>query len=110
MLGLQLDASKRELQFAPHLPADWDSLSVRHIHIGGAEVSLALSTTPERVQLEIENSGPALTLDFRPPLPSGMHVSAVHTSAGDRVEVNDQIHMLCPTGRTQIRLHLAASR
>jgi glycogen debranching enzyme len=69
MLGLRLDAAKRQLRFAPHLPPDWDAVRVRGIELGGAELSLVLRQSRELVELDIENSGPALTVVFSPPVP-----------------------------------------
>lgn len=117
MLGLQLDASKRQLRFAPHLPPEWDTLRVRHIELGGAAVDLALRISPNRMELEIERSGPAMTLVFRPPLPDGAQVKSVVVSAGAKVIGGgqsagaDEIQLLCPAHRTsRMVLQLAATR
>jgi glycogen debranching enzyme len=117
MLGLQLDASKRQLRFAPHLPPEWDTLRVRRIDLGGAAVDLALRTSPDRMELAIENSGPAMTLVFRPPLPSGVQVTSVDVNAGARLlgggpgQVPEEIHVLCPGHRaSRMTLQLAVSR
>lgn len=109
MLGLELDASKREIHFTPHLPPEWDSLRVRRIALGGAEVDLSLHTSSDQVRLEVVNSGPTLMLTFRPQLPSGALVSAVHASAGAR-QIGDEIRVVCPPARTRIELALAPSR
>jgi hypothetical protein len=69
-----------------------------------------------RLALEIENSGPPLTLAFRPDLPTGVHVRSASTSAGARLmdstnaPAADEIHVVCPVGRTRLDLRLAASR
>jgi glycogen debranching enzyme len=113
MLGLQLDASKRQLRFTPRIPPEWDTLRVRRIQLGGAEVNLALRTTPDRVELEIENSGPTMMLTFRPPLRNGVHVSSTVLSAGAQLTaaangaVADEIHVICPAhGTSRIALQL----
>ena len=113
LLGLRVDASRRRLTFTPRLPADWDSIRVRHIALAGAEVSLALRTYSDRVELEIENSGPAMTLTFRPPLQSGVHVKSTDLSDGAQLTgvVADEIHAICPARRTsRIVLQLTSSR
>lgn len=117
MLGLQVDASKRLLRFTPRIPPAWDTLRVRHIELGGAEVNLALRLSPDRAELEIENAGPAMMLTFRPPLPSGVNVSSMVLSTGARLTsaangaVTDEIHVICPAHRTsRITLQLASQR
>jgi glycogen debranching enzyme len=113
LLGLQVDGSKRQLRFTPHVPPDWDAIRVRRIKLAGAEVSLALRISADRVELEIENSGPAMTLTFRPPLPSGVHVSSTVLSAGAQLTggVADEIRVICPAQRTsRLVLQLASSR
>lgn len=115
MLGLELDATRRTLHFAPHLSTDWDSLRVNRIDLGGGDVSLALWTTPNVARLYIENSGPTLTLTFRPSLPSGMHVISVHASAGAGLSdiahlVDDEVFVTCLPGQSRIQLQLGASR
>lgn len=116
MLGLQLDALNRRLRFAPGLPPDWDMLHVRRIALGGAKINLGLRTTPGQEELEIENSGTAMTVAFRPPLPSGVHVKAVSLSAGARLvggattAAADEIQIICPAHRTtRVSLQLASS-
>jgi len=113
LLGLHVDATNRQLRFAPRIPADWDSVRVRHIGLAGADVDLALRMASDRAELEIENSGPEMTLTFRPPLPSGVHVTSTVPSDGARLSgvVADEIRVICPAHRTsRIVLQLASLR
>ena len=114
VLGLEVDAAKRELRFAPRLPQGWDTLRVHRVDIAGARVDLALRRSREVLQLDIENSGPALTLAFRAPLDTGVRVSSVDVSEGARLtsnahaELQSAIGILCPAHRTsRLTLHLA---
>jgi glycogen debranching enzyme len=117
LLGLKLDGSKRQLRFSPHLPPEWETVRVRRIALGGARVDLALRISPDKTELEIENSGPEMTLTFRPPLWDGTHVSSVVPSEGVRLtsaasgSAADEIHAVCPSNRTcRIKLQLAPTR
>jgi hypothetical protein len=90
---------------------------VRRIALGGARVDLALRISPDKMELEIENSGPEMTLTFRPPLRDGTHVSSVVPSEGVRLtsaasgSAADEIHAVCPSNRTcRITLQLAPTR
>ena len=106
VLGLQLDAAKRRLRFAPRLPKGWDTLRVRRLDLAGARVDLALRMSRDAVELEIENSGPTMTLTFRPPLSAGVRVSSVETSEGVRLttnaheEVAGEVSIVCVPHRT----------
>jgi len=113
LLGLAVDGSNRRLTFTPRIPTDWDSVRVRHIALGGTDVGLALRVSAGRVELEIDNSGPAIDLTFRPPLPSGVHVKSAAPSAGAGLTgaIADEIHVICPANRTsRVVLRLAPSR
>ena len=114
LLGIHLDAGTRQLRFAPRLPTEWDSLRVRRISLGGATVGLAMRTSRNVVELEVENSGPLLTLQFRPDLPGGSRVDRVEMSDGSLsragAEGGDayEVSVACEAGRTtRITLHLA---
>jgi len=113
LLGLDVDASKRRLTFTPRIPADWDSVRVRHISLGGANVGLGLRSSADRIELEIENSGPPMNVTFRPPLPSGVHVKSAVPSGGAQLSgaAADEIQVMCPARRTsRVVLQLTSSR
>lgn len=82
LLGLQVDAPARHLTFAPHLPPDWPSVVIRHVHVGGSELSLRMTQSAGAIQLQVHNQGQPLSLDFRPQLPLG--------ASGAQVEQNQQ--------------------
>jgi hypothetical protein len=114
VLGLEVDAAKRQLRFAPRLPQEWDTLRVRRVDLAGARVDLALRISREVLQLDIENSGPAMTLAFRAPLNTGVRVSSVEVSEGARLtshahsEPQGAVSILCPAHRTtRLTLRLA---
>jgi hypothetical protein len=114
VLGLQLDAAKRQLRFAPRLPKGWDTLRVRRLDLAGARVDLALRISREVLELGIENSGPAMTLAFRAPLDTGVRVSSIDVSEGARLtsdlheQVAGAVSILCPAHRTsRLTFHLA---
>jgi glycogen debranching enzyme len=106
VLGIEMDAAKRELRFAPNLPAEWRSLRVRHVRLADAEINLAVEASPDSSVLTIENSGPAMTLVFRVHAPRDRYALNAITSdgrpvlrvgsAGDTYEVR----IPCPANRT----------
>ena len=95
------------------MPPGWDSVRVRGINLGATNVGLAMRMSPDAVELDVENLGPPLTLQFRPGLPNGTRVDRVEMSDGSRSRVGAErgdgyeIGVLCPAGRTtRIRLYL----
>jgi hypothetical protein len=92
---------------------EWDSLRVRRINLGATTVGLAMRTSADVVELEVENSGPPLTLQFRPGLANETRVDRVEVSDGSHPGTGAEsgsayeVSVLCPAGRTtRITLHL----
>ena len=113
LLGIHLDAGVRHLRFAPQTPPEWDSLRVRRINFGATTVSLAMRSSRDVVELEVENSGPPLTLQFRPRLADETRVDRVEVSDGSHLRTGGdsggayEVSVLCAAGRTtRITLHL----
>lgn len=57
MLGLQIDATKHEMNFAPHVPADWTSFAMRNVHVGGMNIDLQYRKTTDSIVLEAKRTG-----------------------------------------------------
>ena len=57
MLGLEIDAAKHEMKLAPHVPADWTSLGVHNVQVGGVAVDLQYRKTAYSVVLEAKRTG-----------------------------------------------------
>jgi hypothetical protein len=57
MLGLEIDARKHELDFSPHVPADWTSFAVRNVHVGEVSVDLQYHKTADTIALEAKRTG-----------------------------------------------------
>ncbi len=50
LLGLQVDGVKRQIVFAPHIPADWDNVAVRNIQLPKAKIDFVWKRTRERAR------------------------------------------------------------
>lgn len=57
LLGLQTDAASCQLNFAPHVPADWSSFAVNNVHMGPLALNLDYQRTPDKIQLEMQSTG-----------------------------------------------------
>lgn len=95
LLGLQVDAARQHLTFAPHLPPEWDYVNVGKVRVHESVLTLRLRRSQDRVELAVENSGPAILIEFRPEVPMGA------------VEVNASVEA---TERKASRLHAIVER
>jgi GH15 family glucan-1,4-alpha-glucosidase len=68
MFGLSTDAKAATLTFAPHLPADWNSLGIDNLRVGQNRLELNFTKTAEGIFLEAgRTSGTGESIiEFRP--------------------------------------------
>lgn len=71
LLGLRVDGATQHIDFAPHLPADWDKVTLRKVRVGSTEVTFELTQSPGAIELRIKNEGAPVRLCFDPELPLG---------------------------------------
>ena len=115
LLGVTVNGMTHELRLAPRSPIDWRTLELRHINLAGSDVSLTMRVSSERLELAIENAGPAMTLTFSPPF-TDTRVQTVDISGGGRIlsragnAGSYELRASCPArARTTITLGLARS-
>lgn len=75
LLGLQVNALTRRIVFSPHLPADWNMVTVRNIQLPKSKIDFAWSRTKDGSDLEIANSGDPIHLVYSPEIPLGAHLT-----------------------------------
>jgi hypothetical protein len=68
MLGLSTDSESATVTFAPHLPADWNSVGVDNVRVGENKLELNLKKTEEGIFLEAARTAGTSesTIEFRP--------------------------------------------
>jgi glycogen debranching enzyme len=67
LLGMQADAGSCRLDFAPHLPAGWSSLSVDHVGLGAMLLDMDYQRTPDTVRLSVQSTGTGrCSVEFSP--------------------------------------------
>jgi glycogen debranching enzyme len=71
LLGLQVDGVTRKVVFAPHIPADWNMVTVRNIRLPKSSIDLVWTRTSEGSALEAVNSGDPIHLIYSPEIPLG---------------------------------------
>ncbi len=79
LLGLQADATACHLDFAPHVPGDWNSFSVSNVHVGPVTLNLNYRRTPDSILLEAQSTGAAkCSLQFSPATSLRATITRVH--------------------------------
>ncbi len=115
LLGLQVDSNANRLDFAPHLPVTWNSLSVAHIRLPAASISLDLHRTADELTLRIENPGDPFHLEFVPDLPLGAklgrsafnHHAVACTIENHPQQTNARVVLDVPHGSNELNLAFA---
>jgi len=114
MFGLEVDAAKKTLTFAPHVPADWTSFHVGNVRVGDAVLKLSYRKTLTEITLEVTRTGGECTIDFRPALSPRASVLGTELS-GQRVEYRAAAHQAdqhvetrfaVPEGASTLRIHV----
>jgi glycogen debranching enzyme len=111
---LGIDRSGQTLTFAPHLPPDWEAVSLKHLHLVHSELSIELRQTIDSVDLAVTDSGEPAHLDFEPMVPLGATITGAecngHPVAAEiQTRAQDEHAKLqfdLPAGNTQCHLRL----
>jgi glycogen debranching enzyme len=77
LLGIDVDAPNHRLTIAPHLPPDWDSVSVERVAVGHGQLSFTVQRAAGRMTAVVTRTGDPAPLEvaFSPALPLGARVS-----------------------------------
>lgn len=71
LLGLNVDGARDRVVFRPHLPADWDHVSVTNIRLPQSLLDFSMRQTIDSVDLDIRDNGVPVALLFQPQIPLG---------------------------------------
>ncbi len=116
MLGLQVDALKGELSFAPHLPARWNSATIRHVRVGASSVDLAIRRNGPLLSLNVTNAGSSpVQVIFSPAVSLRAAVTSATVNRARAhfdlaPSLNDQhvtMQFSAPPGTTSVQIDLA---
>lgn len=84
MMGIEVDANSHTVRFAPHIPADWSSFSIRGVRVGEVQLDLLYQRTADQVSLEVRRTGTGdCTVEFAPAL--SLRAKIVRTEINGRV-------------------------
>src|ERR1700730_11063273 len=77
LLGLHVDGRLQQVSFAPHLPPSWNEITVRHLRVGGSEITLNMTQSAHEIRLQMQNAGAPVQMAFDPELPLGATLRGV---------------------------------
>jgi glycogen debranching enzyme len=76
MLGLEPDAIKNILGFAPHFPADWDTVTISNIKVGKHILDFKQERSEEKILYTLTQTGDEpLKVLFNPRFPKGCEIT-----------------------------------
>jgi hypothetical protein len=112
LLGLHVDSRLQQVSFAPHLPPSWNEVTVRHLRVGGSEITLNMTQSADEIRLQMQNAGAPVQMVFDPELPFGATLRGVqigNRSINAKLEQNPQdthakVDFTLPAGSTLLTL------
>ena len=113
LLGLDVNAQTKQLTFAPHLPAEWNTLRVNGVRTSTGVINLSVVRTSHGLDVSIENEGDPVSLRFAPEVPLGARLiggSVNDKPARAQLSNNDQdvhavLDLQIPHGATKASIN-----
>jgi glycogen debranching enzyme len=115
LFGIEVRAAQDSLVLHPHMPAEWDEMSVENIRLPHATLSFTMRHDPGSVDLDLRNSGDPAEVEFSPEIPLGADVveaqcagaklTAVVTSQAQ--DTHSQLKFMAARGESHCHLRLA---
>lgn len=83
LLGIDVDVPAKRVTLAPHLPPDWNEVSVDRVPVGRGQMSVTLRRTAGRIAATITRTGETTPIEvaFSPALPLGARVIGTTASS-----------------------------
>ena len=67
LCGLEVDAVRKSVAFAPHLPSDWNTLGIRGVAAGSGALDFLIERSETALRLDVVNHGvETFAVDFAP--------------------------------------------
>lgn len=115
LFGLDANATTGEIDFAPHVPADWRTFTIGNLHVGATSLELRYHKDAGEMRLEITRSGSGdCTLNFSPAVSLRANVQRVTLNGHAipyRLEPSDadqhvSMHFEVPGGKSTLRMKI----
>ncbi|HVZ16897.1 MAG TPA: hypothetical protein VG897_07265, partial [Terriglobales bacterium] len=87
ILGLAPDAPNNKLRFEPHLPPQWNHITLRNYLLGTRKLQITLTRDASHLDLQITNDGAPFQLSFAPMVPWSASTGTVD---GKKVQIESR--------------------
>jgi glycogen debranching enzyme len=71
LLGLDIQGATNSIHLTPHLPVEWNQISVENVHLPHSMLAFTISQNMNDIDLEVKNEGSATKMLFEPQIPMG---------------------------------------
>ena len=78
LLGLHVDGASNRITFAPHLPSNWNELTIWRVRTGRSEISIRMIQSANELRLEMHNEGAPVAMVVDPEIPFGASLRGAH--------------------------------
>jgi hypothetical protein len=114
LLGLDIQGATNSIHLTPHLPAEWNQVSVENVRLPHSTLAFTISQNMSDIDLEIKNEGSATKMLFEPQIPMGAHLLRAEFQgravASDTEAFSEDEHakmtLDVPAGTSHCHLHL----
>jgi hypothetical protein len=72
LFGLDIDAENNTLLLAPHLPPEWDRVTLTNVVIRDSKLDLAFEQNVDSLTVRLNNHGGPVQVNFQPEIPLGV--------------------------------------
>jgi hypothetical protein len=115
LFGIEIRAARNTLVLQPHMPVEWDEMSVENIRLPHATLALVLRHDAGSVDLDLHNAGDPAEVEFSPEIPLGAGVAEAQcdgakVTAGVTSNTQDthaQLKFTAARGESHCHLRLA---
>jgi hypothetical protein len=96
LLGLDIQGATNSVHLTPHLPAEWNQVSVENVRLPHSTLAFTITQNMNDIDLEIKNEGSATKMSFEPQIPMGAHLLGAefrgHPIAADTESFSEDEH------------------
>ena len=71
LLGLEVSGVSNRVTFTPHLPLNWNAITLRNVHVGDSRASINMVQSYGEIRLQMQNEGTPAEVVFDPEIPFG---------------------------------------
>lgn len=112
LLGLRIDGLSNRVTFAPHLPPNWNAITIHNLRVGNSEISLNMTQSTNEIRIQMQNEGAPVEVAFDPEIPLGAKLLTSHlgpqsisaTLEGHAQDTHARVEFTLPHGKTSLSI------